>query len=118
MKDVQEAIKSYVVAGKTRYVFKCNGCGKELDYYTRKRIAGHVWCNVCLSSRQQAYLAKYSKTVFDEGKKEAYREIEEEMYHQCFEVDNDEDMQKWENGNWFRYKLFENVMQRVKEKLG
>lgn len=118
MKEVQEEIRSHVVAGKNMYVFKCNGCGKELDYYSKKRIAGHVWCNTCMSSRQQAYLKEYSNIRFNEGKKEAYREIEEAMYHQCFEVDNDEDMQKWENGNWFRYKLFENVMQRVKEKLG
>lgn len=45
---------------------------------------------------------------------EVLKEIESAMYHQCFECDNDEDMQKWDGGNWFRYKLFENVIERVK----
>lgn len=43
------------------------------------------------------------------------KEIEEVMYHQCFECDNPEDMQKWDGGNWFRYKLFENVLEQIKE---
>lgn len=42
------------------------------------------------------------------------REIEQAMYHQCFEVDNPADMQKWDGGNWFRYKLFENVIEKMK----
>lgn len=41
------------------------------------------------------------------------KEIEQAMYHQCFEVDNPEDMQKWDGGNWFRYKLFENVLEHI-----
>ena len=32
-----------------------------------------------------------------------------------FECDNDENMQKWDSGNWFRYKLFENVIEQLKE---
>ena len=43
------------------------------------------------------------------------KEVEEAMYHQCFEVDNPEDLQKWDGGNWFRYKLFENVLEKLKE---
>lgn len=43
------------------------------------------------------------------------KEVEEAMYHQCFEADNPEDMQKWDGGNWFRYKLFENVLEQIKE---
>lgn len=50
-----------------------------------------------------------------EARAEALAEVEEAMYHQCFECDNDEDMQKWESGNWIRYKLFENVMEKLKE---
>lgn len=42
-------------------------------------------------------------------------EVSEAMYHQCFECDNDENMQKWDSGNWFRYKLFENVIEQLKE---
>lgn len=42
------------------------------------------------------------------------REVEQAMYHQCFEVDNPEDMQKWDSGNWFRYKLFENVIEQLR----
>lgn len=43
-------------------------------------------------------------------------EVEHEMYHQCFECDNPETMQKWDSGNWIRFKLFEDVMKRLKEK--
>lgn len=45
---------------------------------------------------------------------DAIKEVERAMYHQCFEVNNDEEMQKWDSGNWFRYKLFENVMDKLK----
>ena len=48
------------------------------------------------------------------GKVDVIREIERAMYHQCFECDNGEDMQKWDSGNWFRYKLFENVIEKLK----
>ena len=51
-----------------------------------------------------------------EARADTLVEVEEAMYHQCFEVDNDEDMQKWEGGNWLRYKLFENVMEQLKER--
>lgn len=43
------------------------------------------------------------------------KEIEEAMYTQCFERNNGEDMQKWDGGNWIRYKLFENVLEQIKE---
>ena len=49
------------------------------------------------------------------GKVDVIREIERAMYHQCFECDNDKNMQKWDSDNWFRYKLFENVIKRLKE---
>lgn len=51
----------------------------------------------------------------DEIKADVIREIEQAMYHQCFECDNDKNMQKWDGGNWFRYKLFENVLEQIKE---
>ena len=44
-------------------------------------------------------------------------EVERAMYHQCFECDNDENMQKWDSGNWFRYKLFENIIEQLKEQI-
>lgn len=47
-------------------------------------------------------------------REDAFKEVERAMYHQCFEVNNDEEMQKWDSGNWFRYKLFENVMDKLK----
>ena len=46
---------------------------------------------------------------------DAIDEVSRAMYHQCFECDNSEDMQKWDSGNWFRYKLFENVIEQLKE---
>lgn len=51
----------------------------------------------------------------EEIRADTFKEIEEAMYTQCFERDNDEDMQKWDGGNWFRYKLFENVLEQIKE---
>ena len=48
------------------------------------------------------------------GKVDVIREIERAMYHQCFECGNGEDMQKWDSGNWFGYKLFENVIEKLK----
>ena len=51
-----------------------------------------------------------------EARADALAEVEEAMYHQCFECDNDEELQKWEGGNWLRYKLFENVMEQLKER--
>ena len=46
---------------------------------------------------------------------DAIDEVSRAMYHQCFECDNSEDMKKWDSGNWFRYKLFENVIEQLKE---
>ena len=53
--------------------------------------------------------------LYRQGRTEAIDEVRRAMYHQCFECDNDEDMQKWDSGNWFRYKLFENVIEQLKE---
>lgn len=35
--------------------------------------------------------------------------LKSEMYHNAFEIDTD--LQKWDNGCWIRYKLFENVIE-------
>lgn len=59
--------------------------------------------------------SEHDKTIRKEERKNTIREIEKAMYHQCFECDNDEQLQKWDSGNWFRYKLFENVMEQLKE---
>ena len=53
------------------------------------------------SDEQKAYAEGYEKALDD---------VQRAMYHQCFEVDNDPNMQKWESGCWLRYKLFEQVM--------
>ena len=53
--------------------------------------------------------------LHQQGRTEAIEDVRRAMYHQCFECDNDEDMQKWDSGNWFRYKLFENVIEQLKE---
>lgn len=74
-------------------------------------------CNKCIhhtSGSCSAWECTGTKTV-DDVRADELAEVEEAMYHQCFECDNDEDMQKWEGGNWIRYKLFENVMEQLKE---
>ena len=53
--------------------------------------------------------------LYKQGRADAIDEVSRAMYHQCFECDNDENMQKWDSGNWFRYKLFENVIEQLKE---
>ena len=37
--------------------------------------------------------------------------IRDEMYHEAFETDSD--MQRWDGGCWIRYKMFENVIDRL-----
>ena len=53
--------------------------------------------------------------LYQQGRADAIDEVSRAMYHQCFECDNSEDMQKWDSGNWFRYKLFENVIEQLEE---
>ena len=57
------------------------------------------------------WLDEYDKQI----RADAIDEVSRAMYHQCFECDNGEDMQKWDSGNWFRYKLFENVIEQLEE---
>lgn len=41
-------------------------------------------------------------------------ELTREMYNECFNKSHEEDgLQKWDGGCWVRYKLFENVMERL-----
>lgn len=56
-------------------------------------------------------LEKHNKRI----RADVIDEVAKAMYYQCFECNNDENMQKWDSGNWFRYKLFENVIERLKE---
>ena len=37
--------------------------------------------------------------------------LRDAMYHEAFETDSD--LQKWDSGCWIRYKMFENVMDRL-----
>lgn len=37
--------------------------------------------------------------------------LESEMYHNAFEIDTD--LQKWDSGCWIRYKMFENVIEKL-----
>lgn len=54
--------------------------------------------------------------LYQQGRTDAIGEIERAMYHEAFEVSHEEDgMQKWDSGNWIRYKLFENVIEQFKE---
>ena len=54
--------------------------------------------------------------LYQQGRTEVIGEIERAMYHEAFEVSHEEDgMQKWDSGNWIRYKLFENVIEQFKE---
>lgn len=51
---------------------------------------------------------------YRKGFLDALKQLDIEMYRQAFEVDHEEDgLQKWDSGNWIRYKLFENVMYEI-----
>ena len=55
--------------------------------------------------------------LFKQIRSDAFDEVERAMYHEAFEVSHEKDgMQKWDSGNWIRYKLFENVIEQLKEK--
>lgn len=50
-----------------------------------------------------------------EIRRQTIDEVERAMYHECFEESHEQDgMQKWDSGNWIRYKLFEKVMKQMK----
>lgn len=91
-----------------------------LDLIDEKKDESLIISFPRLSGRQLIYNLVERKKGYDEGyqqgRADAFREIEKAMYHQCFECDNDENMQKWDGGNWFRYKLFENVIEKLKER--
>ena len=77
----------------------CNAKQFECDKY--------LDCDSCLEDK----IKEHDKQI----KAEVIDEVRRAMYHQCFECNNDEDMQKWDSGNWFRYKLFENVIEQLKD---
>lgn len=50
---------------------------------------------------------------------EVLKEVEDTMYHEAFKVSHEEDgLQKWDGGNWIRYKLFEKVMGKLRQTNG
>lgn len=87
---------------------------------TREEIIKGLYCGYQCTEKDECFesgcrdcidlmFAEYEKQI----KAEVIDEVKRAMYHQCFECDNDEDMQKWDSGNWFRYKLFENVIEQL-----
>ena len=86
---------------------------KEYTLHNGKKIyAEYNEYNICQVTKECMELLL---DLYQQGRADAIDEVSRAMYHQCFECDNDEDMQKWDSGNWFRYKLFENVIEQLKE---
>ena len=86
---------------------------KEYTLHNGKKIyAEYNEYNVCQVTKD---CIEMLLDLYKQGRVDAIDEVSRSMYHQCFECDNDEDMQKWDSGNWFRYKLFENVIEQLKE---
>lgn len=77
---------------------------KCLEYAIQQDLIARELSNI------KTDIAEHDKQI----RGEVLEEVEQAMYHQCFEVDNPQDMQKWDSGNWFRYKLFENVIEKLK----
>ena len=86
---------------------------KEYTLHNGKKIyAEYNEYNICQVTKD---CIEMLLDLYQQGRADAIDEVSRAMYHQCFECDNDEDMQKWDSGNWFRYKLFENVIEQLKE---
>ena len=86
---------------------------KEYTLHNGKKIyAEYNEYNICQVTKECMELLL---DLYQQGRADAIDEVSRAMYHQCFECDNDKDMQKWDSGNWFRYKLFENVIEQLKE---
>ena len=50
-----------------------------------------------------------------EIRRQTLKEVESAMHREAFYIDHEIDgMQKWDGGNWIRYKLFEKVMEQIK----
>lgn len=50
---------------------------------------------------------------FKQGVAAGVEEVKNAMYDQCFENDNDPNMLMWNCGMWIRFKLFENVIEKL-----
>ena len=86
---------------------------KEYTLHNGKKIyAEYNEYNICQVTKE---CIEMLLDLYQQGRADAIDEVSRAMYHQCFECNNDEDMQKWDSGNWFRYKLFENVIEQLKE---
>ena len=86
---------------------------KEYTLHNGKKIyAEYNEYNICQVTKE---CIEMLLDLYQQGRADVIDEVSRAMYHQCFECDNDEDMQKWDSGNWFRYKLFENVIEQLKE---
>ena len=86
---------------------------KEYTLHNGKKIyAEYNEYNICQVTKE---CIEMLLDLYKQGRVDAIDEVSRSMYHQCFECDNDEDMQKWDSGNWLRYKLFENVIEQLKE---
>ena len=86
---------------------------EEYTLHNGKKIyAEYNEYNICQATKE---CIEMLLDLYQQGRADAIDDVRRAMYHQCFECDNDEDMQKWDSGNWFRYKLFENVIEKLKE---
>ena len=86
---------------------------KEYTLHNGKKIyAEYNEYNICQVTKE---CIEMFLDLYQQGRADAIDEVSRAMYHQCFECNNDEDMQKWDSGNWIRYKLFENVIEQFKE---
>ena len=86
---------------------------EEYTLHNGKKIyAEYNEYNICQVSKE---CIEMLLDLYQQGRVDAIDDVRRAMYHQCFECNNDEDMQKWDSGNWIRYKLFENVIEQLKE---
>lgn len=68
-----------------------------------------------MNNPENKTLAEIRAEAWQQGREEAIKQIEQGMYNAAFVEDHKDDgLQKWDGGNWIRYKLFENVIERVK----
>lgn len=93
----------------TEYVYKLKN-GKLISAYADEKG------NISITREALEILVNSWNDGYEKGRADAIEEVEREMYYQAFMRDHEVDgLQKWDNGNWIRYKLFENVIIKLKE---
>lgn len=71
--------------------------------------------NIDVNKEELVRALKYDRNQFEAGYLAALDAVEKLMYQRCMVDDNPGTLQKWDSGCWIRYKLFESVMEEIRQ---